>query len=186
MYCNQNAIDQYERYGDLKHDYEVLKGILTSIIPSRVLDFGCGSGGLFPLYQDLNIREIIGQGISKESLNLARMHHNYENVKLLNVPADKLDLSDYYFNIVICNRVLQHIPSSSIEQTIKILCRLGKLIYVNKISDNDGLLLGCNYSLFLHDYVNLFKNFGFYIKDKGFVISEINTNQKWFLFERSI
>ena len=170
----------------MKHDYEVLKSILTSIVPSRVLDFGCGNGRLFPLYQNLNIREIVGQDISGESLNLARMHHNYENVKLLNIPVDKLDFSDYYFNIVICNRVLQHIPPSTIEQTIKKLCRLGKFIYVNEISDSDGLPLDCNYFLFLHDYINLFKNFGFYIKDKGFIISEINTNQKWLLFERSL
>lgn len=182
IFWNRKAIILNERYGDLKHDYEVLSGILTTIAPIRLFDCGCGSGRLFPLYQDLGIKEIFGQDISKESLNLARAQYNYQNIKLLNTPAEKLNFPDSYFSIVICNRILQHIPPDSIELTVKSLCRLGMFIYVNEITDSDGL--ASNYYCFMHDYINLFEKFGFFVKDEGFIISEVSTQQKWLLFER--
>ena len=73
---------------------------------------------------------------------------------------------------------------NSIELSIRALCRLGMFIYVNEISDSDGL--PSNYYCSVHDYINLFKKFGFFVKDEGFIISEINTQQKWLLFERSL
>ncbi len=165
-----------EQWGTLKIDYDVLKDIISLLAVYHILDIGCGCGRLFPLYESLRIKEVIGQDISKSALNIAKERYNYspyeipdksgciaisqgENIKLINLPISALDFPDSYFDIVISNRVLQHIPLNSIESTIETICRLGKFVYINEHSDTDEI--SPNQYLFKYDYVRLFSSFGF-------------------------
>lgn len=72
MFWNISAKRVDNRWGRLKGDYDALESIIISITPNRILDIGCGSGRLFPLYQALGIKEVVGQDIAQSALDLAR------------------------------------------------------------------------------------------------------------------
>ncbi len=55
IYWNLRAEDSNKRYHRLQHDFEVPENIMTTIKPKRLLDFGCGHGKLFPIYQNFGI-----------------------------------------------------------------------------------------------------------------------------------
>ncbi len=176
MYYDLRVKDIDDQWGRSTGDYDILRGLISSITVNRILDIGCGSGRLFPLYNSMGIKEVIGQDIANSALDLAKARYNYSNIKLLvNLPVEVLDFPKSYFDLVISNRVLQHIPQNSIESTIETVCRLGKFVYINELSDTDGVSSGSY--VFKHDYMRLFGIFGFTVKNKG-----LKGKQTWLLF----
>jgi len=176
----------YDKWGDKKGDYDVLKDIIVLNKINHILDFGCGNGRLFPLYISLNIKKIIGQDISKKSLDFAFKRNSNKNIQLTNLPISELVYPDFYFDLIISMRVLQHVPLISIEETIKNICRLSKLVYINEVSDVDINIFGLqeieelkNPYCFKHDYIRLFGIYNFKVKSEGLI-----GNHKWILFER--
>lgn len=103
--------------------------------------------------------------------------NNYQNIRLLSIPITDLDFPQSYFDLIISNRVLQHIPPNSIESTMRTICRLGRFIYINELSDTDAG--SPNPYMFQHDYVQLFGLFGLVVKNSGFF-----GKQTWFLFTK--
>jgi SAM-dependent methyltransferase len=75
--------------------------------PSRVLDYGCGTGGSVPfLMEILRPRGVLGVDVSGESLIQARSEHGGEGIEFAN-------LQDYQprseFQLAFCNGVFHHI-----------------------------------------------------------------------------
>jgi len=159
-----------------RHDYDVLRQVITDVSPTRILDVGCGSGRLFPLYRSLKIDEIYGQDISESALAIAKERYCDDNIRLLSTPISQLDFPDNYFDLILSTRVLQLVPSEQIELTIQTICKAGKNIYINEITDND--VVGSVYC-YKHDYIKIFDQFGFFEKMKGHV-----DGQTWRLFEK--
>jgi len=77
------------------------------IVPRRVLDFGCGTGGSVPYLLSLDgVEEIVGVDISTSSLDVARERHGGSNVRF----AHSSSVVDDNFDIAFCNGVFHHIP----------------------------------------------------------------------------
>lgn len=178
-FWERKAHDVHNRYGTLTHDYECLKQVLTSSGARRILDVGCGSGRLFPLYESLGLTEVVAQDASREALKIAE-GRRVSGIRLLHSPLHRLRYPRFHFDVAICNRVLQHIPPHSIEPAIKAICSLAKFVYVNELGNCDGE--SPTHVMFIHDYVRLFQKFGFAVEEAGFVLSEKNTQQEWRLF----
>jgi hypothetical protein len=177
-YWNHRASDIDQKWGMEKHDYDLLGKIILSIKPNRLLEIGCGSGRLFPLYSDLKVKEVLGQDISRQALIIAKERYPFSNVNTTNQSILNLEFPRYYFDLVISNRVLQHIPQSEIEEVIRKLTDLGKKIYINEMYNSD--FIGESFYMFKHDYVELFRKFGFEVIQKGLL-----GKQTWFLFTKT-
>lgn len=177
LYWNYRADDVDNKWGAGKHDSLILENIILLLEANRILDIGCGSGRLFPLYAKLKVNEIVGQDISDKALQISRGRYRFPNIRLINASVLGLKFPNKYFDLIISNRALQHIFPSEIEDVIRKLSELGKYIYINEMSDTDC----CRESfyLFKHDYKKLFKRYGFNIYQQG-----ILEMQSWFLFEK--
>jgi len=175
LFWKLRARDIDDRWGRLQDDYDVLRRIISSLSANSILDIGCGSGRLFPLYESLGIKEVIGQDVAQRALDLAKARYDYSRIKLINVPIEALDYPEFYFDLVISNHILQHILPNSIESTIKTICKLGRFIYINELSDTDGI--PTSPYMFKHDYMRLFGIFGFKAQNKGLL-----GKQTWLLF----
>lgn len=177
LYWEYKTKDIDNTWGEAKHDYEVLQTIMNSIKPARVLDIGCGTGRLFPLYKSLKVKEIYGQDIATSALRIVKERFPDNNIHLISSGITDLQFPDYFFDIVISNRVLQSIPENLIKKNIEFICKLCKFIYINEISDTKELR---SIYCYKHDYVGLFKKFGFFEIKTGYI-----NEQKWSLFEKS-
>lgn len=181
-YWNLRARDIFAQWGRHRDDYDLLRDIMASI-PSldRILDVGCGSGRLFPLYESLGIGEVVAQDISEKALALARRQYECQNVniRLVNLPIEALNFPSCYFDLVISSRVLQHITPNAIEPIISSMCRFGRSVFVNELSATDGV--SENPCLFMHEYTKLFRKCGHTVKNRGLL-----GNQAWLLFAKHV
>jgi ubiquinone/menaquinone biosynthesis C-methylase UbiE len=81
--------------------------------PSRILDAGCGDGiNLFGLNKMINTHKwkslIYGTDYNPLRLERASKFSFVEEIK--QAPLDNLPYSDGWFDVVLCNQVLEHIP----------------------------------------------------------------------------
>lgn len=179
LYWNIRADDIDKQWGAGQADYELLADIIKEINPDRILDIGCGSGRLFPLYERLQIVGVIGQDISQTALKIAQERYNYPNITLVNKPIEKLEYPESYFDLAISNRVLQHIPKESISLVIKTICYFSKKIYINESVKDIIDPVNLDFYMFLHNYVQLFEAHNFFLRREGLL-----GQQKWYLFEK--
>ena len=126
--------------------------LIKTYRPNSILDVGCGSGRLFDLYVDNHITDVIGIHISKTALAIA--HRKFPEINTIQSRIEDLDFRPNRFDFVICNRILQHIPKYSIGKVISDLCKIGRYIYINELSDSDNIHE--NYYMVLHDYKSQF------------------------------
>jgi len=175
MYWNHRASDIDEKWGTEKDDYALLSKIVLFLKPRRILDIGCGGGRLFPLYNNLKIEEVIGQDISSKALKIAKVRYHFPNIKTTNQDILEMNFSSQHFDLIVSNRVLQHIPHNEIEMVIKKLTDLGKNVYINEMSESD--YTGESFHMFKHNYVKLFNKYDFKVIQRGLL-----GKQTWFLF----
>ena len=75
--------------------------------PSKVLDYGCGTGGTSPeLLEQLHARIVVGVDASRESLDVARKVHADPRLQFKHM--SDLELSGQ-FEVVYCNGVFHHV-----------------------------------------------------------------------------
>lgn len=178
MYWNQRASDIDRKWGREKHDYVLLSRVISFVKPRRLLDFGCGSGRLFPLYNNLKIKEVIGQDVSSEALKIAEDRYHFPNVKTVKQGILETNFPSQSFDLVVSNRVMQHIAHNDIQTIITKLTDLGKNIYINEMSDSD--YTGESFYLFRHSYVELFSECKYKVIQSGLL-----GKQRWFLFAKN-
>lgn len=176
-YWNKRAPDVHAVYGRETSDFIILERLISSIMPRNVLDIGCGSGRLFPLYIKMGINEAVGQDVSVAALEIAGQNHYSPKIQTINKSILELNYPLCYFDLIVSNRVLQHIPPNQIERIIAKIVLLGKTIYINELSDSDGLEE--NFYMFIHNYEQFFGRYGL----KSFR-SGLLGRQTWSLFGR--
>jgi len=101
-------------------DLSFYKILLESTNPESILELGCGSGRLFPLYEKVNT--IVGIDISEKMLEKAEK--KYRNLLKSKLILKKADMSNFSINrkfdlIIISNSALKHIPSE--EARLKVI-----------------------------------------------------------------
>ncbi len=164
-YWDSRAREIDAAWGQARDDFPVLAEIIRKIAPRSLLDIGCGSGRLFPLYLQLQVEEIVGQDISGEALQIAGEHCSSPQITLTGCPLLQLAYPAGYFDLIVSNRVLQHIPGSRIHKVVGKLAELGKSVYLNEAIKDDPL--GETFYLFKHDYQQLFGACGLTAMQQG-------------------
>lgn len=178
FYWNVRATDLDERWRHETSDYSLVEKLLRELKPARILDIGCGRGRLFPVYDKLRIPEVVGQDIARQALKIAHNRYHFSNITITRTPVVALDFPSRYFDLVICNRVLQHIPPDEIKPVIQKLTTLGKDIYVNEMTTTD--YAPESFYLFLHDYRALFALYDFAPVQSGRL-----GPKTWFVFTKT-
>jgi len=178
IYWNRRAHDIDEKWGGERDDYELLREIITSFKLDRLLDFGCGSGRLFPLYHELGIPEVVAQDISNKALRIAKNRYRFSNIKITNDDILAFNFNKNYFDIIISNRVLQHISPDKIANVIEKLTELGEVIYINELGDND--YSHDSFYIFKHNYLELFDKYNCKVFQKGMI-----GKKTWYLFKKN-
>jgi SAM-dependent methyltransferase len=124
----------------------------------NLLDLGCGAGRLTIKYAEY-FNQVTALEPDIERLRIARDNINSnktKNVAYLQAPFLKAELQDEYFDVVLCNQVIQHIDTAMIEPMMQRIFRLLK---------SDGIMvLTTSHST---------RNDDFYVKsflDKGEVV----------------
>jgi SAM-dependent methyltransferase len=134
-YWDNSAAAIAAEWGQGRDDFELLGGLLARLQPESVLDAGCGSGRLFPLYEQSSVKRVVGTDISDEALALARQ--SWPAATLIHVRLEDLDFPTDSFDLGICNRVLQHVPPHSIQRAVERLAKACLVVYVNEMTDTD-------------------------------------------------
>ncbi len=164
-FWEDNAAAVHARWGSGRDDYGTLGEILERYRPASLLDAGCGSGRLFPLYQQCGVRQVVGTDISEAALAIAR--RAFPRVDLRCIGLTELTFADNTFDFCICNRVLQHVPSSEIREVISSLARISRWVYVNELTQSDDM----EQAFFMrrHDYETLFNDAGMIKVESGLI-----------------
>ncbi len=172
-FWDSNAIAIHERWGEGTSDFSLMTAILNRYRPVSLLDAGCGSGRFFSLYQQHGVSRAVGTDISGTALEIAR--HRFPTAEFRQLRVEDLDYAPDTFDLGICNRVLQHLPSSNVRLAVQKLCIACRLVYVNELTQSDALRE--TFSMRRHDYSLLFEQHGFACLESGGV-----NRQTYFIF----
>lgn len=128
-----------------------------------LVDLGCGTGRLFPVFREAGAKQILGIDIAGRALAIA--HREHPDVPTLRERGANAAIEGD-FDAVFVNRVLQHIRPDELPATLDRICRTAKrVIYLNEISPGEYAdLSGARY-MFHHDYVSL-------MSARGWVLAE--------------
>jgi len=174
-YWDSRVKDIDNKWGMNNNDFDVLTRLIRLHNAQKILDIGCGTGRLFPIYNQLNISEVVGQDVSIKALEIALKRYNYRNIKTTNQAICDLTFPKGYFDLIISNRTLQHIPPKEITMVIQKLAHFGEKIYINEMSESD--YSGESFYIFKHDYRSIFERLDFKAVEDGYL-----GKQNWFLF----
>lgn len=100
----------------------------------RILDAGCGDGlnlvGLEKIFSNLG-QVVELHGIDLSHLRVDRVVQRLKNVKTLVASVDALPYEDSYFDMVLCNHVLEHLQSPNIAlKELRRVTRQGGIIFI--------------------------------------------------------
>ena len=169
LFWRRHATYLFKRYGQLRGGYDTLLPLLQQLKPKRLLEIGCGNGRLFQAYREAGVTEIVGQDISSTAVQYARQR-NFPEATLYLCDVSELEFPENYFDLIVCNRVLQHIPPNKIENTIKKFSLFSNHIYVNELTNEEFNEIKYHASLsnyiFIHDYETIFRKLDFHVEKK--------------------
>jgi len=97
----------------------------------KVLDAGCGTGGLLRFLGKEGYTNLKGFDLSTYAVEASKFHGGYETVQLNVKDASTYFLHDY-FDVIICNDVLYFLPDTELPHVVR-----GLLQLLNK----DGILI---------------------------------------------
>ncbi len=172
------AINVHQNYGRFDHDFGVIGEIIDTYQPASLLDYGCGSGRLIPLYSKKKLQNIYGYDASEISLKLAQTQFPDAAIRF-STSLEDLMRQPGHFDLIVCSRVLQHIPSDSIGDAVKKICAMGGRVYVN-----ESLKRSEKYFMFLHDYPSIFQQNNYSQTSAGVMQDAHGNLQEWSLFAR--
>ena len=175
IWWNYRARDLYDTYGHQEGGHDTLEWAIQRVKPRRLLEIGCGNGRNFPLYNSLDVPVIVGQDINEAALELAASR-GYSRIKLHRDPVRELPYPDGFFDLIVSNRVLQHIPPGEVEAVVAASCKLGNNVYLNEMTTEEmtaAKIAKTAFNLFVHDYDLLFMENGFSILDRKTVDGQV-------------
>jgi SAM-dependent methyltransferase len=180
IYWEIYAPEINREWGCEEDDFSTISEILRRYRPSAILDLGCGSGRLFKVYANQNISTILGIDISGNALSIAKQ--KYPKIPTLRLSVEEITFKEGTFDLIICNRILQHIPPEKIADAIRRLCSCTYRIYINEITP----LESCKFDegLFFHDYVALFRKQQFVDEFSGEIPKNGNGRQFFMVFKK--
>ena len=179
-FWEERAADVHLVYGYHSHDYRALGGVLRQFQPRSLLEIGCGSGRLLPVYLDAGIGDIEMEDISINALELCRRRFVYQKGIRYSHRPDGLLSRTEPVDLTVCNRVLQTLGEDELRTLLRRLCGLTKYLYLNELTDTQQGEGGA-FSIG-RDYDRLLGEFGMECLERGAVVTHIGKTQYWFLF----
>jgi SAM-dependent methyltransferase len=178
------ATDIHNRYGYLSHDYSVLGEIIGRIGAKSVLEIGCGSGRLIPVYLLHGMNPIWVQDISASALDICqRRFLHQKQIRYFKGNIQDLPLNTAV-DLIVSTRVLQHITSDDdVKRILGFLADKAISFFVNEASALDSVSLMDPY-IRGRDYSTIFTKLDFQLSDYGELEAERGVRQSWKLFER--
>ena len=174
----------HKQYGHLSHDFPVLEHVIDKTESRSVLEIGCGSGRLVPVYLVHDLPTIWLQDVSEGALDLCRQRFfcqqqiHYFHGKVQRIPISAA------VDLIVANRVLQHIfEDGEFKELIKHLTAIGRYFYINEAGIADGIKLHNPY-LKGRDYVEVFDRLRWHMADRGELTAEHGMRQSWMLFAK--
>ena len=169
IYWDQRAEDIKTKYNSFQGDFVLLQNLIDQFKVKKLLEIGCGSGRLLPVYVSSPSIEVINlQDISPKALSLIETEDKRVNTISVDIPRLKNILPKQ--DLIVSNRVLQHITENEIDRNIAAICSLSDIIYINELSNSDGID-PASYMI-IHDYVRYFRNNGFAVNQTGLLVSQ--------------
>ena len=133
-----------ERYRAMRPDWrssgEQLEALVRSKLTpeSRVLDLGCGRGGVVELFwRDVKV----AAGLDPDSPSLAE--HRATGMPVIRGVGETLPFTDESFDLIVCLWVLEHLkePKKTLREVSRVLRRGGHFIFVTPNLRNPVMLL---------------------------------------------
>jgi methionine biosynthesis protein MetW len=115
---------RHEWKSHIDNVFRVFDNHLKEYYPNNIIDIGCGDGSrtiLIAKYFDLDMSKVYGVDYDE---NLISECKTLFNVSKMDLEVDTIPHSDEFFDIVICNQVLEHLKNY--KQVIYELIRITK------------------------------------------------------------
>lgn len=87
IYDNTKFFEEYQKMRETKINANELieipeiKSMLPDLKDKKILDLGCGAGGMSRYFAENGAKRVLGVDISKNMINLAKKENNYKNVE---------------------------------------------------------------------------------------------------------
>jgi glycosyltransferase involved in cell wall biosynthesis len=174
----------HNRYGYLSHDFSVLGQVLHKTEAHSVLEVGCGSGRLVPVYLAHNVQTILLQDMSAQALDLCRQRFFcQEQIRYFHGNMQRIPIS-VSPDLIVANRVLQHIlDDAEFADMLAHLAAMTRFFYINEIGIDEAIRRG-DPNVRGRDYAGVFRDLGWRIADWGELTAEHGTRQSWLLFTK--
>jgi len=140
------------RWGFGEADYQIISEIIANHSITSILDLGCGSGRLFPLYESLSISDVLGVDISKRALAIAG--NRCPQFKTICTSFEDMDLPEQLFDLAISVRTLQYVPKNRIGAVVASICEHSKMVFVSEVTGAEGVPEKIGF--YWHNYPQLF------------------------------
>ncbi len=179
-FWEERAAQVHFAYGHHSYDYRLLGELLRKFRPGTLLEIGCGSGRLLPVYLDAGIGDIEMEDISLNALELCRRRFAYQKGIRYSHRPDGLFARTEPVDLTVCNRVLQTLEEAELRTLLRQVCGVTKYFYLNELTDTQqgG---GGPFSIG-RDYDRLLGEFGMECLERGTVLPDQGEIQYWFLF----
>lgn len=136
VYWEFRAGDLYRRYGHNTGGQKALLEALKISNARNVLEVGCGNGRNLAFFSTFGL-ECVGQDISAAALRLAAQR-KLPGVRLVCGKLQDMEFGNDNFDLIVCNRVLQHVGEQEIAAILDTIVSRGHYIYVNECQPGDG------------------------------------------------
>jgi SAM-dependent methyltransferase len=136
---------------------------LRKLKPKSLVEVGCGTGQLFPLYKD--IPHVVGCDWTDGMLMQAHKRldrHEISNIKLKKLDITKEALNEH-FDVALTRTVLMHIPEEAVEDACGNLCKMADTVLLFEFYDPNAP--GLEWHCFHHEYPVFMRKFGFEISE---------------------
>jgi len=182
VFWNGLAEHVHANWGNDVYDFDVVSRCCAIVGAKSILDVGCGSGRLFPLYIEKGI-PFCGCDVSPVALSLARRRFSSADLREVAVEAISDGALGQRFDLAICHRVLQHIPHATFDKALQGIAAAASAVYVNELTI-EQTPPNSSY-MFPHDYIAAFKGLDFGLVSSGKIDVAGDPTHHWLLFRRN-
>ena len=181
-YWDSRAADLHAAWGSETTDYATIAACVETAAARSVIDVGCGSGRLFPLYRELRL-EFVGCDLSTAALELARSRDGAADVRPIPVGEFSAERFGRSFDLAISNRALMCIPPAEIGRALAAIASVAPSIYLNEPLPGE-LPADVAHYLWGHDYDALLSALDYQRLSGGQILNSTGHSQTWGLYRR--
>jgi SAM-dependent methyltransferase len=141
----------------------IVASYLRKLKPKSLVEIGCGTGQLFPVYKD--IPHVVGcdwaEGMRQKSLTRIQ-RHEFSNIMLASLDITKEHLPEK-FDVALTRTVLMHLPEEVMEAVCGNLCAMSDTVILFEFYDPNAPHL--DWHCFHHEYPLYMEKYGYKIAE---------------------